>query len=94
MTDPVTVQNTTTVSMPISPCYYLHYNPCKMLKNNTHETFKLWKQLEEFEDCYNKDKEIHDKPLWSTMRSLIQKLHNKLMDYKHPKEEWVVLDPK
>lgn len=61
------------------------------LKNNTVETFKLWKRLYEFEDAYNKDKEIHNKPLWSAMRSLIQKLHKELMEYKDPKEEWVVL---
>jgi len=62
------------------------------MKNNTPETFKLWKQLEELERQYNKDKNIHDKPFGSAIRTLIQRLHHKLMDYKAPVEEWVSLD--
>ena len=62
------------------------------MKNNTPETFKLWKQLEELETCYNKDKKMHDKPFGSAIRTLIQRLHHKLMDYKAPVEEWVFLD--
>jgi len=58
-----------------------------MLKNNTPETFKLWKQLYELETAYNKDKEVHDKPFGSAIRTLIQKLHKELMEYKDPKEE-------
>lgn len=62
-----------------------------IMKNNTPETFKLWKQLYELENAYNKDREVHNKPFGSAMRSLIQKLHHELMEYKDPREEWVAL---
>ena len=57
------------------------------MKNNTPETFKLWKQLEELEREYNADKSVHDRPFGLAIRTLIQRLHHKLMDYKAPVEE-------
>ncbi len=90
MSDPVPLQKTTTVSYASTLSTFITYQ-LQMLKNNTPETFKLWKQLYELETAYNKDKEVHDKPFGSAIRTLIQKLHKELMEYKDPKEEWVAL---
>ena len=46
-------------------------------------------KLSEFRNkMYFTDKKMHDKPFGSAIRTLIQRLHHKLMDYKAPVEDY------